>query len=103
MLDEKSGGYSKNDFVSNCLAIFPVEDPQIILYIVITKAKGENYAGRIVAPVIGEAADTIIDQLGFHDRMLRLMTIQALLKFRAQKTWKLMKQFRILQVFRQKH
>lgn len=64
MLDEKSGGYSKNDFVSNCLAIFPVEDPQIILYIVITKAKGENYAGRIVAPVIGEAADTIIDQLG---------------------------------------
>ncbi|MCR5698966.1 MAG: transpeptidase family protein [Treponemataceae bacterium] len=64
MLDEKNGGYSKNDFVSNCLAIFPVEDPQIILYIVITKAKGENYAGRIVAPVIGEAADTIIDQLG---------------------------------------
>jgi len=64
MLDKKNGGYSKEDFVSNCLAIFPVEDPQVILYIVITKAKGENYAGRIVAPVIGEAADTIIDQLG---------------------------------------
>nr|MCR4790121.1 transpeptidase family protein [Treponemataceae bacterium] len=64
MSDTKKGGYSKEDFVSNCLAIFPVEDPQIILYIVITKAKGENYAGRIVAPVIGEAADVIIDQLG---------------------------------------
>ena len=33
-------------------------------YIVVTKAKGETYAGRIVAPVIAEAADVIIDHLG---------------------------------------
>lgn len=64
MLDEKKGGYSKEDFISNCVAVFPIENPQIILYIVITKAKGETYAGRIVAPVIGEAADVIIDHLG---------------------------------------
>ena len=64
MLDEKNGGYSKEDFISNCVAVFPIENPQIILYIVITKAKGETYAGRIVAPVIGEAADVIIDHLG---------------------------------------
>ena len=64
MLDEKTGGYSKEDFISNCVAVFPIDNPQIILYIVITKAKGETYAGRIVAPVIGEAADVIIDHLG---------------------------------------
>ncbi len=64
MLDSEKGGYSETDFVSNCMAIFPVENPQIILYIVVTKAKGETYAGRIVAPVIGEAADIIIDHLG---------------------------------------
>lgn len=64
MLDEKNGGYSKEDFISNCVAVFPIDNPQIILYIVITKAKGETYAGRIVAPVIGEAADVIIDHLG---------------------------------------
>lgn len=58
------GGYSTTDFLSNCLAIFPVEDPEIILYIVIEKAKGETYAGRIVAPVIADAADVIIDHLG---------------------------------------
>ena len=60
----KSGGYSTTDFISNCMAIFPVEDPQIILYIVVEKAKGETYAGRIVAPVIAKAADEIIDYLG---------------------------------------
>jgi cell division protein FtsI (penicillin-binding protein 3) len=64
MLDEKKGGYSKEDFISNCVAVFPIENPQIILYIVITKAKGETYAGRIVAPVIAEAANTIIDYMG---------------------------------------
>lgn len=60
----KSGGYSTTDFLSDCMAIFPVEDPQIILYIVVEKAKGETYAGRIVAPVIAKAADEIIDYLG---------------------------------------
>ena len=64
MLDPETGGYSETDFVSNCVAVFPIEDPEIILYIVITKAKGETYAGRIVAPVIGDAADVIIDHLG---------------------------------------
>ena len=48
------------------MAIFPIEDPKIILYIVIEKAKGEQYAGRIVAPVIGKAADIIVDQLGMN-------------------------------------
>ena len=64
MADKEKGGYSDTDFLSNCIAIFPVEDPEIVLYIVVEKAKGETYAGRIVAPVIKEAADVIIDYLG---------------------------------------
>lgn len=64
MADKVNGGYSETDFLSNCIAIFPIDEPQIILYIVIEKAKGETYAGRIVAPVIGEAADVIIDHMG---------------------------------------
>ena len=64
MADKVHGGYSTTDFLSSCMAIFPVDDPQIVLYIVVEKAKGETYGGRIVAPVIGEAADIIIDHLG---------------------------------------
>ena len=66
MADPVNGGYSNTDFLSNCMAILPVENPEIILYIVIEKAKGETYAGRIVAPVIAEAADEIIDHLGMN-------------------------------------
>ena len=68
MADKEKGGYSETDFLSNCIAIFPVEDPQIVLYIVVEKAKGETYAGRIVAPVIKQAADVIIDYLGMSRR-----------------------------------
>ncbi len=64
MADKEHGGYSETDFLSSCIAIFPVDEPQIVLYIVVEKAKGETYGGRIVAPVIGEAADVIIDHLG---------------------------------------
>lgn len=64
MADPVNGGYSKTDFISNCIAMFPIEDPEIILYIVIAKAQGETYAGRIVAPVIAQAANVIIDHLG---------------------------------------
>ena len=64
MADKEHGGYSDTDFLSSCIAIFPVDEPQIVLYIVVEKAKGETYGGRIVAPVIGEAADVIIDHLG---------------------------------------
>ncbi len=62
--DPETGTYSDTDFVSNVAAIFPIDEPEIVLYIVITKAQGETLSGRIVAPVIAEAANTIIDHLG---------------------------------------
>lgn len=64
MADLEKGGYSKTDFYSSCMAIFPVENPEIVLYTAIIKPKGETYGGRIAAPVIHEAANEIIDHLG---------------------------------------
>ena len=66
MADPTTGAYSTTDFISNCISIFPIENPEIILYIVIEKAKGETYAGRIVAPVISKAANIIVDHLGMN-------------------------------------
>ncbi len=64
MADTVHGGYSDTDFLSDCLALFPAENPEIILYIVLQKSKGINFASRIVAPVIKDSADAIIDHLG---------------------------------------
>ena len=87
MADKVNGGYSETDFLSSCLAIFPVDEPEIVLYIVVEKAKGETYGGRIVAPVIAEAADTIIDYMGMsrgkassleHDGVIKIPSTQSI-------------------------
>ncbi len=64
MAGSAARGYSDTDFVSSCLGIFPADDPRIILYTVIVKPVGETWGGRIAAPVVAEATDAIIDQLG---------------------------------------
>lgn len=89
MADPVRGGYSKTDFISNCIAIFPVENPEIILYIVIEKAKGETYAGRIVAPVIGEAASVIIDHLGLSRGGAASLAHSGLIKIESDKEIKI--------------
>ena len=60
----ENGKLLENQYISSCMGIFPVEDPQIVVYIVIEKAQGENLGGRIAAPVIRSAANEIIDYLG---------------------------------------
>lgn len=86
MIDSKTGKYSDTDFVSNVTAVFPVEDPQIVLYIVVTKAQGETLSGRIVAPVIAEAANTIIDHLGLARANAASLEHSGLISVQADKT-----------------
>lgn len=86
MLDPKTGRYSETDFVSNCAAVFPIDQPEIALYIVITKAKGETYSGRIVAPLIGEAANIIIDHLGLARAKAASFAHSGKVTFATQKT-----------------
>ncbi len=64
MLDPERGGYSSKDFISSCIGIYPVRDPEIIQYVAIIKPVGETYGGRIAAPVISRAANVVIDYLG---------------------------------------
>ena len=64
MLDPERGTYSTKNFISSCIGIYPVSDPEIIQYVAIVKPVGETYGGRIAAPVISRAANVVIDSLG---------------------------------------
>lgn len=64
MLNDERNGYSKTNFISSCMGIFPSDNPEIILYLTIIKPVGETYGGRIAAPVISKAANAIIDYRG---------------------------------------
>ena len=57
-------GYSPTDYLSSCIGIFPVDDPQIILYMAVIRPVGETYGSLVSAPAISEAANAIIDFRG---------------------------------------
>ena len=57
-------GYSATDYLSSCIGIFPVDDPQIILYLAVIRPVGQTYGSLISAPAISEAANAIIDYRG---------------------------------------
>jgi cell division protein FtsI (penicillin-binding protein 3) len=63
--DPSKGRYSTTDFIASSLAIFPTEQPKVIMYVVIIKPKGESiYGGRIAAPLIKAGAEFLIPYLG---------------------------------------
>jgi cell division protein FtsI (penicillin-binding protein 3) len=64
IIDPVTKRYSDTDFIASCLALLPAESPSLILYITIIKPKGEILGGRIAAPAIREAAESLIDYLG---------------------------------------
>ncbi|MFW5685590.1 MAG: penicillin-binding protein [Spirochaetota bacterium] len=65
MLDLRTGTYSSDAFLASTLAILPVDDPTVIVYMAIDYPKaGEFYGGRIVTPVVREYLDFLVPYLG---------------------------------------
>ena len=75
VIDAGTGKYSENRFVASFLGIFPTEDPQMIVYVVINNPKGESHYGGVIAtPVFKEVALELISYLGINSREDRVMT-----------------------------
>jgi len=69
MLDKETGKYSEKDFISSCLALFPAEDPEIIVYTAIYKPKKVSYFGGVIAaPLVGSVSEKTISYLGIARR-----------------------------------
>ncbi len=64
LIDPETKSYSDTDFIASCIALLPAEAPSLVLYLAIVKPKGEIFGGRIAAPAIREAAESLIDYFG---------------------------------------
>jgi cell division protein FtsI (penicillin-binding protein 3) len=64
MVDPRTGKYSSTAFVASCLALFPTEDPEVIVYVVIESPQGDSYyGGRVAAPVVREVGEFLAPYL----------------------------------------
>ena len=64
IIDPATRAYSDTDFIASCIALLPAESPSLVLYLAIIKPRGEILGGRIAAPAIREAAESLINYLG---------------------------------------
>ncbi|MGD0337314.1 MAG: penicillin-binding transpeptidase domain-containing protein [Bacteroidota bacterium] len=56
------GGYSKDDYVASFVGFFPVEDPQVVLLVMIDRPhSGQYYGGMVSGPVFRAIAERIIN------------------------------------------
>ncbi|MBN2658136.1 MAG: PASTA domain-containing protein [Calditrichaeota bacterium] len=63
--DKETGKYSTTEYLGSILAIFPTDDPEIIVYIVIDRPMGDyTYGGRIGSPLVKELAEELIPLMG---------------------------------------
>ena len=65
VIDPATGTYSEENYIASCLAIFPTDDPQLIVYVVIQNPKGSSYyGGRIATPIVRKIVDDAVPYLG---------------------------------------
>jgi cell division protein FtsI (penicillin-binding protein 3) len=75
--DPNTGFYAKDKYVASIIGMFPAENPQIILYIVIENPKGTQYFGsRIAAPMFKRAALEIISYLDISQKGDKIISHQ---------------------------
>jgi cell division protein FtsI (penicillin-binding protein 3) len=65
VIDPKTRTYSKENYTASAMAIFPTDDPQLIIYVVIQNPKGASYyGGRIASPIVKNLIDETVTYLG---------------------------------------
>ena len=63
--DPRTDNYSEDHFISSFLGIFPTNQPQFIIYVVIDHPRGEQFFGGVIAsPVFKEIAEDLITYSG---------------------------------------
>jgi cell division protein FtsI (penicillin-binding protein 3) len=60
----EDGGYSKSDFVASFVGFAPVDDPRLLVAVVVDEPKGSYYGADVAAPAFGEIAEFALPHLG---------------------------------------
>ncbi|MPM97926.1 Stage V sporulation protein D [bioreactor metagenome] len=65
-LREDGGGYLAGRYIASFVGFAPIEDPQIVVLVVLDDPHGIYYGGEIAAPVAGEIFAKVLRYLNIH-------------------------------------
>jgi cell division protein FtsI (penicillin-binding protein 3) len=60
----ENGGYSKTRWLASFAGFLPVDDPRLVIVVLIDEPKGVHYGGVIAGPVFQRVAEASLDVLG---------------------------------------
>ena len=63
-IDPKTHTYSKTKYVASFVGFAPVENPAVVIIVVIDEPSGSYHGGEVAAPVFREIAEQILPDLG---------------------------------------
>jgi len=66
--DGQLGGYAADQYVSGFMGFAPVEDPRMVLLVVIDEPQGTNYGGVVAAPVFKAIMENALPYLHAHPK-----------------------------------
>ncbi|MFW5782856.1 MAG: penicillin-binding transpeptidase domain-containing protein [Candidatus Muiribacteriaceae bacterium] len=67
-----SEGYFRDKYISSFIGAFPVDSPEILIYVVIDEpSEGEYYGGNVAGPAFRNIAENIIDYLKMSPETIR--------------------------------
>lgn len=63
-VDPKTRAYSKSKYVASFVGFAPVENPAVVIIVVLDEPAGSYYGGTVAAPVFKEIAEQVLPYLG---------------------------------------
>lgn len=60
----ENGGYSKSRWLASFAGFLPVENPRVVMVVMVDEPKGMHYGGLIAGPVFKSIAESSLDYLG---------------------------------------
>lgn len=62
-IDPRTKGYSKTKYVASFVGFAPVEDPAVVIIVVIDEPAGSHHGGEVAAPVFRRIAESVLPYL----------------------------------------
>jgi cell division protein FtsI (penicillin-binding protein 3) len=62
-IDEKTGRYSHQNYVSIFVGFVPVDDPKLVILVMVDEPKGATYGGLVAGPVFSEVGKWALNNL----------------------------------------
>ena len=73
-VDSLLGGYSEDRYTSGFMGFAPVEEPKLVLLVVIDEPQGNNYGGVVAAPIFKSIMEKVLPYLNVHPRGTMFVT-----------------------------